>query len=79
MAGKKPAKPMAGQSKTAKLDPAIYGNLVRFVGTKDAGSECVECGRKTIRGMIRLKDAGQEFCSSGCAHAHHRKFAPVED
>jgi len=73
MAGKKPAKPMAGQSKTVVLDPKIYGTLVRFVGSKNAVSECSECSRVTVRGMIRLKESGKHFCSVRCATQDFKK------
>lgn len=66
MAGKKPAKPMAGQSKQTVLDPAIYGQLVKYVGSKSTPCSCKSCGNKTIRGMVRLK--GENFfCSETCA------------
>jgi hypothetical protein len=66
MAGKKPAKPMAGQSKQVMQDPAIYGQSVKVYGTASAYYECCECGNKTIRGMIRIK-GDKNYCSVGCA------------
>ena len=36
MAGKKPAKAMAGQTKQLVLDPAIYGISVKYFGTKNS-------------------------------------------
>lgn len=66
MAGKKPAKPMAGQSKQAVQDPAIYGLQVKFLGFKNASSSCNKCGKETIRGMIRIKNE-KDYCSAGCA------------
>lgn len=66
MAGKKPAKPMAGQSKQVVLDPATYGQLIKYVGTKLTPCSCKSCGKKTVRGMVRLK--GEDyFCSETCA------------
>ncbi len=65
MAGKKPAKPMAGQSKQATLDPNIYGQLIRFAGTKTTPCICARCGRSSIRGMVRV--LGDKFyCSVTC-------------
>lgn len=66
MAGKKPAKPMAGQSKQPVLDPAIYGSLIKFYGFSGTGCKCASCGNVTIRGMVRQK--GDNFyCSLVCA------------
>lgn len=65
---KKPAKPIAGQSKKVVQDPAIYGIQVRFVGSADAFSECAVCGKKTVRGMIRLKE-DNHYCSVRCVTA----------
>lgn len=65
MAGKKPAKPQAGQGKQIALDPEIYGQLVKFIGTKDSPCSCNKCGREIIRGMVRiLKD--NYYCSVTC-------------
>lgn len=65
MAGKKPAKPMAGQNKKADLDPSIYGQLIKFVGSKDAQCSCTKCGRSVVRGMVRI--LGDNFyCSITC-------------
>jgi hypothetical protein len=66
MAGKKPAKPMAGQSKQTIQDPAIYGQPVKIYGTASAYSQCPECGNKTIRGIVRLKN-DKNYCSVRCA------------
>jgi hypothetical protein len=66
MAGKKPAKPMAGQSKQIALDPAVYGLQVKFLGSKGFGSICSKCNKETIRGMIRIKEE-KDYCSAGCA------------
>lgn len=65
MAGKKPAKPMAGQGKQVELDPQIYGQLVKFIGTKDAPCSCTNCGRSIVRGMVRLL-GDKYFCSVTC-------------
>lgn len=65
MAGKKPAKPMAGQNKQQVLDPAIYGQTVKFIGTKDSQCVCTKCGRKVVRGMVRLL-GDSYYCSITC-------------
>lgn len=68
MAGKKPAKPMAGQGKQEVLDPAVYGTQIKYLGDKSSPCTCPTCGRSTIRGMVRMK--GQEFyCSVRCVSA----------
>lgn len=66
MAGKKPAKPMAGQGRSVTQDPAVYGSPVRYIGSKQAPFTCGECGKQTIRGMIRVKDSGS-YCTITCA------------
>jgi hypothetical protein len=68
MAGKKPAKPMAGQARQVVQDPAVYGSMVKFMGTKSATSVCMKCGKVTINGMIRVKEE-KSYCSSMCAKA----------
>lgn len=65
MAGKKPAKPMAGQSKQVTLDPTIYGQLTKFVGSKTAPAICAKCNRATIRGMMRVLN-DKFYCSITC-------------
>ena len=67
MAGKKPAKAMAGQSKgQVALDPAIYGIAVKFYGSKTSPVVCAWCNKTSVRGMIRLR--GEErLCSLRCA------------
>jgi hypothetical protein len=66
MAGKKPAKPMAGQSKQVVLDPAVYGISVKYIGTKNSPMICSNCKRTSVRGMIRVR--GEEMlCSLRCA------------
>jgi hypothetical protein len=66
MAGKKPAKPMAGQSKTPVLDPAIYGAKIRFIGIGGSTAECGTCRSITKNGMMRYK--GEKFyCNTKCA------------
>lgn len=62
---KKPAKPIAGQSKTQTKDPAIYGVQVRYVGMKGYPSTCVKCGKNTLRGMVRILGE-QSYCSVAC-------------
>jgi hypothetical protein len=66
MAGKKPAKPIAGQSKQIIQDPAIYGSMIKFVGSKNASCSCAKCGKLTVRGMVRLKNDNY-YCSLRCA------------
>jgi hypothetical protein len=66
MAGKKPAKPIAGQAKQAVQDPAVYGVQVKFLGFKGSSSVCSKCNKETIRGMIRIKQE-KDYCSAGCA------------
>ena len=66
MAGKKPAKAMAGQTKQVVLDPAIYGISVKYFGTKNSPMVCPNCKRTSVRGMIRVR--GEEMlCSLRCA------------
>lgn len=75
MAGKKPAKPMAGQSKVQQsLDPSIYGTLFKVFGTKNSPTTCAHCKRQSVRGMIRIR--GEEsLCSIKCAE---QSFKMVE-
>jgi predicted RNA-binding Zn-ribbon protein involved in translation (DUF1610 family) len=65
MAGKKPAKPMAGQSKQAPENPAIYGTQVMFMGSKLAKFTCDKCGKSIVRGMIRVL-GDTSYCSKAC-------------
>lgn len=66
MAGKKPAKPMAGQSKQIVQDPAVYGTMMMYIGSKQSPCKCAKCGKETVRGMVRYK--GDAFlCSETCA------------
>ena len=69
MAGKKPAKPIAGQNRTVVQDPAIYGSIIKFVGMKSSPCVCSQCGRETIRGIVRIK-TDIFFCSATCAKNH---------
>lgn len=66
MAGKKPAKAMAGQTKQVTLDPAVYGSLIKFYGSKEAKCKCGSCAREIVRGMVREK-GGAFYCSTVCA------------
>jgi hypothetical protein len=68
MAGKKPAKAIAGQSKQVVKDPAIYGQQTMFWGMKAAPCVCDECSKKIVRGMIRVKK-DKNYCSEKCALA----------
>lgn len=65
MAGKKPAKPIAGQSKQPIEDPAIYGVQTMFWGSKTARCTCDKCGRQIVRGMIRVLGESR-YCSKSC-------------
>jgi hypothetical protein len=66
MAGKKPAKPMAGQSRQTVQDPAVYGSIVKFIGTKASPCICGACKRSIVRGIVRAK-GDSFFCSATCA------------
>lgn len=65
-AKKKPAKPIAGQIKQPVQDPAIYGVMTKFVGSKNASCSCDKCGKITVRGMMRMKN-NNYYCSLKCA------------
>lgn len=65
MASKKPAKPIAGQAKQPVQDPAIYGSLLMFSGSKNAACSCAKCGKLTVRGMVRVKNDNY-YCSIRC-------------
>ena len=66
MAGKKPAKVMAGTTKQLVLDPAIYGISVKYYGTKNSPMVCPSCNKPSVRGMVRVR--GEEMlCSLRCA------------
>lgn len=66
MAGKKPAKPIAGQSKQVIQDPSVYGTMTMYVGSKSASCSCSKCGKLTVRGMVRIKNDSY-YCSARCA------------
>lgn len=67
MASKKPAKPQAGQNRTAPvLDPAIYGVQVKYAGMKSAPMVCSQCKKTTVTGMVRIKGDNM-YCSPLCA------------
>jgi hypothetical protein len=68
MAAKKPAKPMAGQTRAVAQDPEIYGSLIKFIGSKQSTCTCTQCGRQVVRGMVRIKKE-VFFCSATCAKA----------
>lgn len=68
MAGKKPAKPMAGQRKEVTLDPTLYGTQVLYVGSKDSPAKCPKCGKNTVRGMVRMKNSNF-YCSVVCVES----------
>lgn len=64
MAGKKPAKPIAGQSRdTSKLLP---GKAVKYYGSKGAQAFiCPTCSRELIKGII-YEDGSASYCSRIC-------------
>lgn len=66
MSKKKPAKPIAGQSKLPVLDPAVYGVTLKFFGSKNSACACNKCGKLTVRGMVRIKNDNY-YCSMRCA------------
>lgn len=66
MAGKKPAKAMAGKGQVHAQDPAIYGSPLRYVGMKGMSATCGKCGKQTTRGMVRSK-GDSLYCSALCA------------
>ena len=65
MASKKPAKPLASQPKQTILDPSIYGQTIKFMGTKDSQCACAKCGRAIVRGMVRFL-GDKYYCSVTC-------------
>jgi predicted RNA-binding Zn-ribbon protein involved in translation (DUF1610 family) len=65
MAGKKPAKSVAGQSRQTAEDPSIYGTQVMFMGSKLAKFNCDKCGKSIVRGMIRVL-SNARYCSKTC-------------
>lgn len=66
MASKRPAKPIANQTKQAVKDPAVYGSSMMYIGSKNARNKCPKCGTHTVRGMVRYKE-NAFFCSETCA------------
>ena len=77
MAGKKPAKPIAGKNTQHKLDAALYGTEVRYMGSKSSAATCPSCRRSIVRGMMRLK--GSDFyCSVRCVSMTIPKEEPSE-
>lgn len=70
MSGKKPAKPIAGQSRQQIQDPAVYGSVVKYIGSKGSPCKCHKCGKETVRGVMRQK-ADLMFCSASCAKSHN--------
>lgn len=65
MASKKPAKPIAGQSRQQIQDPAVYGVMMMYIGSKEAPCKCAKCGKQTVKGMVRHKN-DEFFCSVTC-------------
>lgn len=69
MASKKPAKPIAGQNRTAPtLDPATYGSLIKLYGSKNSKSKCGTCAKEIVSGMVREKNS-VFYCSIVCVKA----------
>jgi len=50
------------------LDPSVYGTLVKYIGALGAHAECDNCGKKTVRGMVRSK-GDLYYCSVTCVEA----------
>lgn len=56
--------PVAAPKQKA-LDPSTHGTLVKYIGALGASAECDNCGRKTVRGMVRVKN-DLYYCSVTC-------------
>ena len=64
MAGKKPAKPMAGQSKD--MSKSLPGKAVMYFGSKYAEKfVCPKCKRSLVKGII-YEENNSSFCSRTC-------------
>lgn len=64
MAGKKPAKPIAGQSKD--LSKVLPGKAVKYFGSKTAQAfVCPTCSKQLIKGII-YEENSSSYCSRVC-------------
>lgn len=64
MAGKKPAKTMAGQGKDN--NNTLAGKAVMYFGSKNAEPfTCPTCNRSLIRGII-YEENNNSYCSRNC-------------
>jgi hypothetical protein len=62
---KRNIQPPTQTPKQVVLDPVMYGTLIKYVGAAGAYSECDNCGKKTVRGMVRMK-GDLMYCSITC-------------
>jgi hypothetical protein len=61
---KKPAKPIAGQSK--EMTKVLLGKAVMYFGSKNAEPfTCPTCSRQLIKGVI-YEENNSSFCSRTC-------------
>lgn len=65
MASKKPAKPIAGQSR--EKQPELPGKAVKYIVPANSGVsfECPTCKRSLSRGII-YEYEGNLYCKRGC-------------
>lgn len=64
MAGKKPAKPIAGQSRD--MSKALPGKAVKFFGLANAQPfVCPTCSRELVKGII-YEENNSAYCSRVC-------------
>lgn len=65
MAGKKPAKPIAGQNR--EKGPQLPGTPVKYIAPSKNGAlfMCPTCNRTVARGIIYLHD-NAFYCKRGC-------------
>jgi len=67
-AKKRNVQPPTQAPKQVMLDPALYGTLIKYVGSAGAYCKCDNCGKKTVRGMVRIKgDVLAENCLMYCS------------
>ena len=64
MAGKKPAKPMAGQGKDNNIN--LPGKAVKYFGSKNAQPfTCPTCKKSLVKGIV-YEENNSVFCSRIC-------------
>ena len=64
MAGKKPAKPIAGQNRDK--GPQLPGKAVKFFGAANtAPFVCPTCSRELTKGIV-YEDNSKMYCKRGC-------------